>query len=77
VLESLHDTRHYIYRDTKPENFMVKVDNLSPTILLIDFGLATQFRNLATYLYIPYSANKLAVGTLPLTSIDGQHPIAS
>ena len=42
------------------------------TVFLIDFGLAQQFHNPATYLRIPYSTDHLIIGTLPFTSIDGQ-----
>jgi serine/threonine protein kinase len=71
VVESLH-TRHYIHRDIKPGNFMVRADNLPPTVFLIDFGLARQFRNPATYLHTPFSTNQSIIGTLPFMSINGQ-----
>lgn len=54
VVESLH-TRHYIHHDIKPGNFMVWTDNLPPTVFLINFGLARQFCNPATYLLLDSS----------------------
>jgi len=68
---SLH-TQHYIHCDIKPENFMVRADDLHPTVFLIDFGLARLFRNPATCLHIPYSTDQSVVGTLPFTSVNGQ-----
>ena len=71
AIASLHD-RHYIHRDVKPSNFTVRVDDVGPSIFLIDFGLARQFRNPATYLHIQYTENPSVVGTLPFTSVNGQ-----
>ena len=51
---------------------MIQVNNLQPTIFLIDFGLARTFRNPATYLHIPYSTDHLPISTLPFMSINGQ-----
>jgi len=41
-------------------------------VFLIDFGLARQFRNPATYLHIPCTTNHSVVGTPPFSSINGQ-----
>ncbi|KAF8498784.1 kinase-like domain-containing protein [Russula emetica] len=71
AVQSLHD-RHYIHHDIKPGNFMIRADNLPPTLFLIDFGLARLFRNPATYLHIPFTTNHSIVGTLPFASISGQ-----
>jgi casein kinase I homolog HRR25 len=51
---------------------MVLVDSPFPATFLIDFGLAQQFRDPATYLHIPYSALHPVVGTLLFISINGQ-----
>ena len=71
ALESLH-VWHYIRRDIKPANIIVRTDSLQPTIFLIDFGLAQLFRNPTTYLHVPYSMGHQAVGTLPFMSVNGQ-----
>jgi hypothetical protein len=51
---------------------MVQVNNLHPTVSLIDFSLAQLFCNPATYLHNPDSTGHPVVGTLPFTSIAGQ-----
>ncbi|KAH9039757.1 hypothetical protein EDB84DRAFT_1436949 [Lactarius hengduanensis] len=71
AIESLH-TRHYVHRDIKPDNFMVRAGRPHAAVFLIDFGLARLFCNPATYLHIPYSNDHSIVGTLPFTSINGQ-----
>lgn len=71
AVASLHD-RHYIHRDVKPNNFMVRVNDVGPTTFLIDFGLARQFRNPATYLHTQYTKKHSVVGTLPFMSVNGQ-----
>src|SRR5712675_441034 len=71
AVTSLHDW-HYIHRDIKPSNFTIQVNDDHPTIFLIDFGLAWQFCNPATYLHAPYTMKHSFVGTLSFTSINGQ-----
>src|SRR5260221_3743760 len=59
AVESLHD-RHFVHRDIKPSNFIVQglqADDVPPTVFLIDFGLARQFRNPSTYLHIRFTTN--------------------
>ena len=71
AVESLY-SQHYVHRDIKPGNFMIRVDDLHPTVFLIDFGLARLFRNPATYLHIPFTTNHSIIGTLPFASINNQ-----
>ena len=47
-------------------------DNVAPTIFLINFGLAWQFRSPTTYLHTLFTMEWLVIGTLPFTSINGQ-----
>jgi len=51
---------------------MIHVDDLGPTVFLIDFGLAQLFRNPATYLHIPFTTNHSITGTLSFISVNGQ-----
>jgi serine/threonine protein kinase len=51
---------------------MIRVDDVHPTLFLIDFGLAGLFRDPATYLHNPFTTNYPIIGTLPFTSINGQ-----
>ena len=50
---------------------MVQVDNLHPTVSLIDFSLAQLFHNPAIYLHNPSSKGYPVIGTLLFTSITG------
>src|SRR6266850_1857651 len=69
--ESLH-IWHYIHHNINPSHFMVRFDNAAPTIYLIDFSLARQFRDPATYLHTPYTTKHSIIGTLMFTSINSQ-----
>ncbi|KAH9170335.1 kinase-like domain-containing protein [Lactarius sanguifluus] len=71
TVELLH-TQHYIHRDIKPGNFIVRANNPHPTVFLVDFSLVQLFRNPVTCLHIPYSTDESIVGTLPFTSRNGQ-----
>jgi serine/threonine protein kinase len=51
---------------------MIRMDNVPPTLSLIDFGLARLFRNPATYLHTPFTTNHSIIGTLPFASINSQ-----
>jgi serine/threonine protein kinase len=51
-------------------------NGVTPTIFLIDFGLAWQFRDPATYLHTPFTMKHSVIGTLPFTSVNGQQGYA-
>jgi len=50
----------------------LQADGVPPTVFLINFSLARQFRNPATYLHICFTTNHSIVGTLAFTSVNGQ-----
>ena len=51
---------------------MILVEGPSPIPFLIDFGLAQQYHDPATYLHTPYNLHDPIVGTLAFSSINGQ-----
>jgi len=51
---------------------MICIDNVPPSIFLIDFSLVQLFHNLTTYLHWPYVKDHPIIGTLPFMSINGQ-----
>jgi len=71
AIESLH-IWHYIHCNINPSHFMVQSNNAAPTIYLIDFSLAWQFHDPATYLHTPYTMKHSIIGTLMFTSINSQ-----
>lgn len=40
TLNYLHNEAHICHRDIKPENFLIQIENSTPKIKLIDFGLS-------------------------------------
>jgi len=71
AIESLHN-QHYIHHDIKLGNIMISVDSLSPISFLIDFGLAQQYHNPATYQHTLYNPHDKVVSTLVFSAIMGQ-----
>jgi len=51
---------------------MIRIDNLHPTLFLVDFGLARLYRDPATCLHIPSTTNHSTIGTLMFASINTQ-----
>ncbi|ODQ79239.1 hypothetical protein BABINDRAFT_22648, partial [Babjeviella inositovora NRRL Y-12698] len=61
-----------IYRDIKPDNFLVGNPQLPSrdVLYMVDFGMAKQFRDLRTKQHIPYKEKKALSGTARYMSIN-------
>ncbi|KAJ3435825.1 casein kinase i-like protein [Anaeramoeba flamelloides] len=69
LIEKVH-SKSFVYRDIKPENFVIGRKNQKNQIFIIDFGLAKLYRNFWTQKLNKYRNNRELVGTVRYSSIN-------
>lgn len=69
ILQFIHN-KDYIYRDVKPDNFLIGLDKKDKMIHIVDFGLATKYRDTKTSEHIKYKEDKELTGTARYVSIN-------
>ena len=69
ILEFIHN-KHIVYRDIKPDNFVIGRNEKKKYIFLLDFGLSTKYRSSTTLQHYALVKNPNLTGTARYASIN-------
>lgn len=53
---------YFVFRDIKPDNFLMGLGKKGNLVYIIDFGLAKKYKDARTLQHIPYRENKNLTG---------------